>query len=49
MFITSCHMTGLLITMQKLLTFFSAKHINVFAMFQERDFNITLANNFLKF
>ena len=35
--------------MQKLLTFFSAKDINVSAMFQDRNFNVTLANNFVKF
>ena len=34
--------------MQKLLTF-SAKDINVFAIFQDRKFNVTLANNFIKF
>ena len=33
---------------QKLLTFFS-KNINVFAIFQERAFNVTLSNNFVKF
>ena len=32
--------------MQKLLTFFS-KNINVFAIFQDRNFNVTLANNSL--
>ena len=30
--------------MQKLLTF-SAKNINVFAIFKDRNFNVTLANN----
>ena len=36
--------------MQKLLTFFfAAKNINVFAVFQERNFNIKLTNNFVKF
>ena len=35
--------------MQKLLTFFSAKNINVFDIFQDRNFNITLADNFVKF
>ena len=33
---------------QKLLTFFS-KNINGFAIFQDRNFNVTLANNFVKF
>ena len=28
---------------------FSAKTINVFAIFQYRNFNVTLPNNFLKF
>ena len=28
---------------------FSAKNIYVFAIFQDRNFNITLANNFIKF
>ena len=37
------------LAMLKLLTFFSAKKINVFAMFQDRNFNILLANNFVKF
>ena len=27
----------------------SAKNINVFAMFQDRNFKVTLANNFFKF
>ena len=35
--------------MQKLLTFFSAKNINVFAIFQDRIFKVVLANNFIKF
>ena len=35
--------------MQKLLTFFQQKNINVLAIFQDRNFNITLANNFFKF
>ena len=35
--------------MQKLLTFFSAKNINIFAVFQDRNLNVTLANNFIKF
>ena len=35
--------------MQKLLTFFSAKNINVFAILQDRNFNVTLANNFINF
>ena len=35
--------------LQKLLTFFLAKNINVFARFQDRNFNATLANNFVKF
>ena len=28
---------------------FSAKNINVFAIFQERNYNVTLADNFVKF
>ena len=28
---------------------FSAKNINVFAVFQDRNYNITIANNFVKF
>ena len=32
---------------QKLLTFFSKKY--QFAIFQGRNFNVTLANNFVKF
>ena len=28
---------------------FSAKNVNVFAIFQDRNFNVTLANNFVKF
>ena len=37
--------------MQKLYThiFFSAQNINVFAIFQNRNFNLTLDNNFVKF
>ena len=35
----------LLHKMQKLLTFFSANIINVFAIFQDSNFNVTLANN----
>ena len=35
--------------LQKLLTFFAAKNINVFAIFQDRNFNITLPNNLVKF
>ena len=35
--------------MQKLLTYFSAKNINVFAIFLERNLTVTLANNFVKF
>ena len=38
--------------MQKLLTFFQQKikkNINVFAIFQDRNFTVTLANNFVKF
>ena len=27
---------------------FAAKNINVFAVFQDRNFNVTLANNFVK-
>ena len=42
-------LTSLLMTMQKLHTFFSAKNINVFAILQDRNFNVTLANNFIKF
>ena len=34
--------------MQKILTFFS-KNINVFAIFQDRNLNVTLDNNFVKF
>ena len=34
--------------MQKLFTF-SAKHINVFAIFQNKKNNVKLANNFIKF
>ena len=29
--------------------FWSAKHITVFVIFQDRNFNVTLANNFFKF
>ena len=39
----------LLQAMQKLLTIFSAKNINVFAIFQDRHFNVMLANSFVKF
>ena len=35
--------------MQKLHIFFSAKNINVFAIFQDRNYNITFANNLLSF
>ena len=35
--------------MQKLLIFFSAKNINVFAIFQNRNLNVTHANNFVSF
>ena len=37
--------------LQKLLTFFQQKNINVrvFAIFQDRNFNISLANNFVLF
>ena len=35
--------------MQKLLTFFQQKNINVFAIFQGRNFNFKLAYNFVKF
>ena len=35
--------------MQKLLTFLQQKNINVFAIFQDRNFIIMLANNFVKF
>ena len=28
---------------------FSAKNINIFAIFQDGNFNVTLANNFLSF
>ena len=34
--------------MEKLLIFFQ-KNINVFAIFQDRNFNVMLANNFMKF
>ena len=34
---------------QKLPTFFSAKSINVFALYQDGNFNVTFANNFVKF
>ena len=34
---------------QKLLTFFQQININVFPIFQDRNFNVTLANNFVKF
>ena len=34
---------------QKLHTFLQQKNINVFAIFQDRSFNIMLANNFVKF
>ena len=33
--------------MQKLLTFFQQKNINVFAIFQDRNLNVTLANKFV--
>ena len=35
--------------MQRLLTFFQQKNINVFAIFQDGNFNVLLANNFIKF
>ena len=35
--------------MQKLHTFFAAKNINVFAIFQDRNFNVSLANILLSF
>ena len=34
---------------EKLLIFFSAKNINVFAVFQYRNFYVMLAKNFIKF
>ena len=34
---------------QKLLTFFQQKKIKVFAIFQDRNFNVILANDFVKF
>ena len=39
----------LIFLLQKLLTFFSAKNINVFAIFQDRNFNVMLANTLIKF
>ena len=33
----------------KLLRYFSTKNINVFALFEDRNFNVTLANDFVKF
>ena len=38
----------LIFLLQKLLTFFQPK-ISVLATFQDRNFNVTLANNFVKF
>ena len=35
--------------MQKLLTYLSANNINVFAIFQDRNLTVKLANNFVKF
>ena len=35
--------------MQRLLTFFQQKNIDVFTIFQNRNFNVTLAKNFVKF
>ena len=35
--------------MQRLPTFFQQKDIDVFAIFQDRNFNVTLAKNFVKF
>ena len=32
--------------MEKATHIFSAKNMNVFAIFQDRNFNVTLANNF---
>ena len=34
---------------QKLLTFFSAKNISVFAIFQDRNLKVMLAYNFVQF
>ena len=46
-------MTNSLIVVAKVfsntLIFFSANHINVFAIFQDRNFNFTLANNLAQF
>ena len=35
--------------MQKLLIFFQQKKFHVFTIFQDRNFNLMLANNFVKF
>ena len=35
--------------MKKLLTFFQQQLFNVYATFQDRNYNVTLANNFVKF
>ena len=35
--------------MQKLLTFLRQKNMNIFAIFQDRNFTVTLANNIVKF
>ena len=34
------------VDLQKLLIFFQQRIINVFAIFQDRNFNVTSANNF---
>ena len=34
---------------EQLLTFFFSKNTNLFAIFQDRNFNVTLASNFVKF
>ena len=39
---------GVAFATQKRLTFFSAKNINVLAIFQNRNLNVTLAYNFVK-
>ena len=42
----------LIFALQKLLTFFQQKKkikLNVFAIFPDRNFNVTLANNFVQF
>ena len=39
----------LILLLQKCTHIFSAKNISIFAIFQDRNFNIKLANNFVKF